>query len=159
MKNLSKADVFDVVTDLIEENGSTTTLDIKNELRERGFFAKQADVSEFMQQIADSEDIEFNFNGVHRVYTIKTSRKVQTQKINTGNTMHVYTATQYVKRDGTEIETIDKCDSESGDYRVWSVNHDEELYFGDIGYTRSDLRQAYASICGVKFADTRVETL
>lgn len=41
---LTLQDVTDVSNELIDENGSTTTLDVKRELRIRGFWATQDDV-------------------------------------------------------------------------------------------------------------------
>lgn len=78
MKNLTLADVYDVAFDLIEVNGAATTLGIKNELRKRGFFAKQADVSEFMMEIAEEENWQFAYNGVHRIYSFDTDVDIET---------------------------------------------------------------------------------
>jgi hypothetical protein len=168
MKNLVKSDVYDVALDLIEENGSTTTLDVKNELRTRGFFAKQADVSEFMLEVAAEEKWDFTYNGVHRVYTIKVA-SVSNQLKAAGNTGCCLTSTagvtkvtsdSYTKRDGTTIETMEDCDADTGDFRVWSVDSNDELYFsGNEDYTRSDIRFAFSKITGEAFEDTRVETL
>lgn len=174
MKNLTKADVYDVALDLIEENGSTTTLNVKNELRNRNFYAKQADVSEFMIQIADDENWLFTYNGVHRVYKIGSGNSTQSntslsnQLKNTGKqksatnsfTKNGVSGLSYTKRDGTCVETIDKQDSETGDYRVWSTVVNDELYFSSSkGYTRHDVRFAFAKITGSDFNDTRVKTL
>lgn len=171
MKNLSKADVYDVAIDLIEDNGSTTTLDIKNELRNRGFFAKQADVSEFMLQVADEEGWNFSYNGVHRVYTmddgsmsnqLKNAGKSANAPAGGSNIFNVYnnqTATDsYTKRDGTIIEAIDEDDAEAGDYRVFSVSDSRELYFKG-GWSRSEVRFAFAKITDTDYADTRIKTI
>lgn len=166
MKNLTKSDVFDVATDLIEENGSTTTLDVKNELRARGFFAKQADVSEHMLAIADSENWNFTYTGVHRQYTASTAvlrgsaatpATLRAQSVQT-QTRTIAPVGTYTKRNGDKIVAIDKSLVEPGDFRVWSVTHDTELYFvGTVGYSRSDIRFAYAKLTGADFVDTRIK--
>lgn len=53
-KTLTQDIVRDVANELISLNGSTTNLDVKNELRKRGYWAVQSDVSDFMQNIASS---------------------------------------------------------------------------------------------------------
>lgn len=63
------ADVESTARKLIEKNGETTTLDVKNNLRDQGFFAVQSDISRFMDQVANSvSEIEWNDTGGHRIY-------------------------------------------------------------------------------------------
>jgi len=173
VKDLTKADVYDVAMDLIEENGSTTTLDVKKELRKNGFFAKQVEVSNYMNEISDEENWNFTFNGVHRTYKFDTddtddtndnyssqlkqiSAQPLTSKPNTIQTNK--SSDSYTKRNGTVIETIDEDDATVGDYVAWSVSHDEILYFS-AGYSRDDMRLAYYQITGTPFCDTRVKKI
>jgi hypothetical protein len=56
---------------LVTLNGSTTTLDVKNALREQGFFAKQDQVSAYLNDISINDgDLSYvDNNGRYRVYT------------------------------------------------------------------------------------------
>jgi hypothetical protein len=65
---LSQSDVETVVNELIDKNGSTTSLEVKEELRNRGFWATQAIVGVAMREIADSGSIPWDFNGRYRTY-------------------------------------------------------------------------------------------
>lgn len=69
-KELHKEDVKNVAFLLIELNKKTTTLEIKSELRDMDYFAEQATVSTFMNQIYLENDnlITFDFNGRYRTY-------------------------------------------------------------------------------------------
>jgi len=164
IKDLTKADVYDVAMDLIEENGSTTTLDVKKELRNNGFFAKQVEVSNFMSEVADEENWSFTFNGVHRVYKFDDDsdgdsnyshqlKQITAQTPNTG-----LSTPAYKKRDGSIIQTINKDDAAIGDYMTWSKVDNIELYF-PAGYSRDDMRIAHYQITQTPFCDTRVKKI
>lgn len=170
-KQLTKSDVYDTAMDLIEDNGTTSTLEVKMELRNRGFFAKQADVSEFMLEIADEEKWSFTYNGVHRVYTIDTATATVTSNQSLSNQLKNANAVSqpvtqiagfqlpsYTKRNGTVIQTITAASIKVGDYKVFSLTSNKVLYFsGNAGYSRSDIRFAYAKIENVNFIDTRIK--
>lgn len=68
MKNLTDQAVIDAAKQLIAQNGSTTTLDIKNELRDQGYFATQNQVSAMMFNNFQSAGLEFSVAGGHREY-------------------------------------------------------------------------------------------
>jgi hypothetical protein len=71
MKTLTKVAVLVMAVDLMKDNNSTTTLDVKNALRAEGYFAKQQDVSDFMYKIAQEEKWNINeSNGIYRVFTL-----------------------------------------------------------------------------------------
>jgi len=53
---------------LLLSNGQTTTLEVKTLLREQGFEAYQADVSQWMDRLSQELDWEFTFNGRNRTY-------------------------------------------------------------------------------------------
>jgi hypothetical protein len=59
----------------IEQEGSTTTLDVKVDLREEGYWVDQHEVSQYMREIAEeSTDVEFlsepSDDGKYLIYTI-----------------------------------------------------------------------------------------
>lgn len=68
-KKLDPLVVRFTATTLILAEGSTTTLAVKNALRQRGYEARQADVSQWLFVISLWENwtIDDN-NGVHRVF-------------------------------------------------------------------------------------------
>ncbi|WP_299456943.1 WGR domain-containing protein [uncultured Microscilla sp.] len=68
MKTLTKDAVKEAAEDLIEAFGTTTTLDVKNKLRQQGFQALQAEVSTLMDAVTAEESWQFNHNGRYRVY-------------------------------------------------------------------------------------------
>lgn len=169
-KVTTKADVFDVASDLIEQNGSTTTLDIKKEMRNRGFFALQADVSSLMIDICDEEDWSFTFNGVHRVYSdAPVAKSTNTAPQQTGNnssalrnaagqgqqsnvipqTQHAATGKSHTKRSGKVITAFaDASEAKGGDWKAYSVIDPAEYYFPSV-YTRDDVRLAYRAFCNI----------
>ena len=68
MKTLTKEAVKGAAENLIETFGSTTTLDVKNKLRQTGFQAFQNEVSTLMDAVTAEERWQFNHNGRYRVY-------------------------------------------------------------------------------------------
>lgn len=58
----SESDMLDVFIELMNRNGKTTSLEVKEELRRRGFFAIQYAVSKFLQSlITDRNKVPFEF--------------------------------------------------------------------------------------------------
>lgn len=51
--------VKDTALNLIAENGSTTSLEVKEELREDGYQATQDEVSDFLKDVARDENLDF----------------------------------------------------------------------------------------------------
>lgn len=171
-KTLTKADVFDVASDLIEQNGSTTTLDIKNELRKRGFFALQADVSQHMMDVCDEEGWSFSVSGNHRVYTdnasanstastssnyaalanaagptgsvqVNGNQQVAQPAVNASGQTHV-------TRSGKQITSYSGTDLQNGIPEYWiaySVISQDEYCF-PLLYTRDDVRLAFRAFTG-----------
>jgi predicted DNA-binding WGR domain protein len=80
MKTLTKEDVLDTAETLMNDNGSTTTLDVKNKLRNLGFQAMQADVSRWMDELAREERWNYNQQSGHRVYTLGADTDDTTKK-------------------------------------------------------------------------------
>ena len=58
-----------VATTLILANGNTTTLEVKHSLRQRGYEARQADVSQWLFVISVWENWYINDNGTYRIYS------------------------------------------------------------------------------------------
>jgi hypothetical protein len=69
MKNITRETVRDFARALIILNNQTTTLEVKNTLRSRGYWATQDEVRNFMLDITSANsDIQYTDNGIHRIY-------------------------------------------------------------------------------------------
>ena len=105
------SDIVRTFEKMINDTGSTTTLDVKKELRNQGFWVKQADVSKALDAALDDEDgdkLSFYIDGNHRVYTLtdnvipvptvarvptraKRSTSLRNWKVTDGVTTHTFT--------------------------------------------------------------------
>lgn len=74
-----------VVVELLEANNTATTLEVKNELRDR--FPEQRwiqkDVSNFMAELAEAGDLTFVDNGTFRTYSLKVKRNKKGKLVTT----------------------------------------------------------------------------
>lgn len=68
-KKLDPLAVRFVATTLILANGNTTTLEVKRSLRQRGYEARQADVSQWLFVISLWENWYINGSGTYRIYS------------------------------------------------------------------------------------------
>lgn len=175
-KTLTKDAVRDVARELLEANDKTTTLEIKEELRDLGYEAVQADVSAFMDEIHPEEGWSFSTNGVYREYAEDsvsassgnlgystsggsmrpiqhppTPTKSTTPKIGAYGNPHS-TSTYHQMRDGRKIETVSAATAD--DWKVTSTDKPTVLYFGAL-YTRDEVRNAYSCMNKVAIQSTR----
>lgn len=65
---LTKRDIEDAFEYLLKRDSQTTSLDVKKELRSRGFWATQNEVGIALRDIADANGIDWDYNGVFRTY-------------------------------------------------------------------------------------------
>jgi hypothetical protein len=72
-KTLTNDVVFTTAIELIRKNGQTTSLEICDELRHQGYWAKCFRIRETLQKDYDTYNLEFNFNGKYHVWTLKES--------------------------------------------------------------------------------------
>lgn len=163
MKSLTLLDVSTVAVELITKNGSTTTLDVKQELRNQGFYATQEKVSAIMDELNSYGTLGFTTNGSWRTYYEKqnTPIKVQssgtyskTTKVKGSNKGIKFDSDSYTKRDGKVIQSVPSLSSDSY-YVVSTANGGRQMYFPK-DFTKDEIRQAYAKINGIHFHDTRV---
>lgn len=68
LKPLNRRAVRMAATTLILAEGCTTTLCVKQFLRNRGYYAQQAEVSDWLFTIATQQGWSVNDNGLFRVY-------------------------------------------------------------------------------------------
>lgn len=70
MKTLTKADVLRVAITLMAVNGTTTSHEVKKQLRAEDFFAKQSEVSKLLAEIASEDSWDRTYAVDHCVYSI-----------------------------------------------------------------------------------------
>jgi hypothetical protein len=146
MKNYELQDLKNVVSDLIKENGATTTLEVKNALRAKGFKADQNQVSYDMSENRKDMNLQYRTLNNYRIYapvgTLPSAALAAAPVI------------AYTRRDGTILETITENEASSEDWVVSDINNNQELFFsGD--HTRDAVRSAYATIFKVPIQEVR----
>lgn len=69
-KKLTETDIKEVFLNLLSENGSTTNKEVKDKLRENGFWAFQQTVKNYIDTNFQDLGADRNFNGSYNVYTL-----------------------------------------------------------------------------------------
>jgi len=72
LKELTIKDVASAFFKLLDVNEQTTSLEVKNYLRRKGFYATQSDISPVIKMIARESEIEYECNGEFRRYYSQT---------------------------------------------------------------------------------------
>lgn len=148
---------------LIEINESTTTLDVKNLLRDNNVHATQDQVSDLMEQAANELPLDFTTNGVYRTYTLPDPQTVASNIPATPQQMASPSTkpsvnVKYTMKSGKVIGgTRDSDWLEDGDWIVThsdSTSDDDTIYFSQT-FTRDEVRQAYSKITGQDFWNVR----
>ena len=156
---------------LLEKNDTTTTLEVKELLRDNEFFALQDDVSTFMQELQVELPLEAEtYQGRYQFYSLPSIDSVIDDDNDgdddddgfSGHTpavlSHMPTADwfEYTKRNGDTVLATDDEDNLNGEH--WTVRDANDasipMYFNSA-YGRDEIRQAYASLQGVAYPDTR----
>lgn len=158
MKSLTKDDVKRVYEELLDSNGSTNNLEIKEKLRSDGFWATQAEVSKLMQEIDSEEGLDYTYNGQYRVYhkpgastsippysSYSTATAVKPKKVR-------------VPLDPGDRDPISDQDYDNGDWKAWSASHPNILYFkGKL--SAGQAKYAFALHTGVDYTEARVNRI
>ena len=76
---LTTTAVCEAAEALMQACGTTTPLEVKSRLRNQGYWARQADVSAFMRELARYRDWCYVSNGHHRVYTFIPAEATSTE--------------------------------------------------------------------------------
>lgn len=148
---------------LIEINESTTTLDVKNLLRDQNVQANQDQVSALMEQAADELPLEFTTNGVYRTYTLPEPQQVVSSNNTPATPQQMATPSSnvnvcYQMKNGKRIGgTRDSNFLDEGD---WIVTHsdsttDQDTIYFSQSFTRDEVRQAYSKVTGINFWNVR----
>lgn len=164
-KHPTYQDVRDQALKLINEKGSTTTLEIKNSLRDKGFTVFQSDVSSWMEEIASKETLAYTFNGQYRTYTQATVSNVQAQAQPSqqgalqspgqgGGRVKVFLTPLH-----TSANTMNKTDvlAQFGqdDWVVYDRYNSHPLYIYAAAETRDHIRTHYSRTHKMKIQDVR----
>ena len=71
-KTIKREDVKEVLVNLLDTNGTTSALDVKRELRKRGFWATQGNVSQLLSDVyTEIQDVVRTNNGLYFEYAYK----------------------------------------------------------------------------------------
>jgi|SRR6056297_709811 len=134
---------------LLEENGETTSLDVKRKLRDEGYWATQEKVTSFMREIAMEENIGFTFNGIYRTYyefyntPVKPNSALKNLMSNQNNI----------------IDPVDINNPIQGDWEVWDVNGISDPCCYDGNLTAGQAKYQYSLRTGINFLDVRVKKI
>lgn len=136
---LNKTAVLICAVELMLDNGSTTTLDVKNKLRKNHYSCSQTEVSSFMRDLASEEKWKHSDNGVFRTYTPTVPLTPST----VGTPVAIKATVIPAKKSGVK-----------GDWEVNATSKTTPAYYSP-GMTRSAARWAFAKSNNVSFSDTR----
>lgn len=137
--NINKTAVLICAIELMVENGSTTTLDVKNKLRKNHYSCSQKEVSSLMGEIASDEKWKHTDNGTFRTYK---------------PTAPLTSATVGAPVAVTPTIIPAKATGVRGDWEVNATTKGTPAYYSP-GMTRSAARWAFAKTNNVSYNDTR----
>jgi hypothetical protein len=172
MTPLTKDTVKESFLKLLEDKRSTTSLDVKNDLRGKGFYAKQDEVTNLMREIADEESISFTFNGTFRTYTNEDNTDEDEKENETDDSLipsktslsqtTAQTTLQKKKKIKNIINPSDRAPISSPMNNGWEVRDvkgsSPNLYFNDK-LNSGQAKHAYSQITGVYFTNTRTKRI
>lgn len=122
MKTLTYQDVIDESTLLINENGHTTSLEVKNSLRTKGFWAVQSDVSTFLQQWSSQDsDVQSTNNGRNYVYSLANSSVLNSSSSNTGKRKVILPFKEHTGSSNNDLKNMVNVEFSED---AWVVSHD-----------------------------------
>lgn len=148
----TKDEVREKFLELLEDAGQITSLEVKNSLREDDFWSTQMVIGPMIRDIADEEDIRWDFNGTYRTYYDKASAEVT-------QTAGLIPVQSRVKKN--PIDSIDRARLEQPEDGCWECREITgdyiKLYFSSK-LTAGQARYAYQIEIGVNYVDIRSRT-
>lgn len=170
---LTKDDIKFVATELLKNDMIITNLDIKNELRKKGYFATQNSIAKAMNEFSLAGIFGYTFNGTYRSYFLQNLNAPLITKSNTvkkivrpvkgaKTSVQIDTTSgiaQYTNRSGKTI--IGYCTNSNHKHKAFSVDPivTDVLYF-DSGYTRDEMRYAFKKLSSeTKYKNIRVNLI
>lgn len=170
-KTLTQSAVEEAAAGLIKTNGSTTNLDIKQILRNKGYWATQQLISDTMQEVLDDTNDFYaanngQFNTYHLHNTDDDDDDMSLGSSATGTSFLPPMTSQLSSQRPKKVVTrqpkgsfippnpIDPMDTVAGDWEVTSVSDSTKLCY-ESSLTREQARFSYHKKVGVKYHDTR----
>lgn len=153
MKQLDYSAAEEVFDELLEENGETTSLDVKQRLRKNGYWAEQAETTQFVRQIAFDKDLDWDFNGQYRTY-FKESNSTKQNLVPASNT--TASIPGVVKKFTDPANPADRLPINSpitGDWECTSKFGPTHYFIGKLSGPQA--RYAYSLIEGIPYIDVR----
>jgi hypothetical protein len=132
MLKVTDAIVEAIATELITQNGGTTTLEVKNALRGAGFFAQQQDVSDRLRELAEKQNkFSFTDNGTFRRYiALKVASAVRPVPVDGGHRMEPRSG----RYGGPEAVCVGcGCSKEAIDHFGWKCRRPQTSNFATGG--------------------------
>lgn len=165
LRAISLQSVIDVATELAK-SGEITTLEVKNELRSRGYFVSQSEVSTLMNEMYEDPNQNgwsFTANGNHRVYSHNPAFNASaTITISNPSTIKQFKASvlnvSYKGRRRPAL--IPLSQPKVGCWKVLEnslVGSTNSIIYYDATETRDSVRCDYAKLKGVSFNDVRAK--
>lgn len=152
-KPIDKQAVKDAAVELINKNGKTSNLEVKEDLRAKGYWAKQEDVRELMKALAGEENWERHYNGSFNEYSIKTASNDATDSSTTTTTPAQNTTPVNT---GSTLDTVIDSISESLGIYKSAINPNSTLR-GDLGFSDSDFDKVAQSIANKVSTATTID--
>lgn len=159
MKTLTKDDIKFVAIELLQSDMTVTNLDVKYDLRKRGYFATQNAIAKIMDELSLEGIFGYIYNGTYRSYFIKNLNSPLITSTNTVKKISKLirgskTSTQidlnsgirqYTNRSGKII--IGYTSNVNHKYKVFSSDksNTDILYF-DGGHSRDEMRYAFKKL-------------
>jgi len=142
---LTKQEVIDVAKELILENGSTSTLEVKNQLRDNGVkehYAYQQNVSDLMNELNDDNELSFTFNGgTYREY-----------KLSNIPTINLTLKAKIIKAKTRKISIITQLQNpHTGCWIAYDKDGIEHNIYFDENISRGKVRVAYKNLTGIHY--------
>jgi hypothetical protein len=152
---MDRSDIEDVFNELLDENDQTTSLEVKEELRSRGFWATQAIVGVALREIADENGIDWDFNGTYRTYYKAGTQNMSPTPSFGGVLVSAPTvpAKKRVPITAQDREPIDTPDT--GDWEVTSTADPSTVMYFKGALTPGQARYAFHLETGVAYVDIR----
>jgi hypothetical protein len=171
---LNPTDVEQVFAELLAKNGQVTSLEVKEELRTRGFWATQAIVGPLVQDIANQLGVPFTNNGRFNTYTQPTASATVTdddedEEDDTGSAPSPMASSPQLPPAPVKVRTppADPADREpilnpaSGDWEVHDVHNGPSASLAfQAKLTESQAKYAYTlKVTNVLYTDVRAKRL
>jgi hypothetical protein len=140
LKSIDKVTVLVAAATLMLKNSTTTTLEVKNELRKSGYNARQSEISDLMAQLGVEEKWDVNNSGSFKVYAPGSTAGIASVASPSGTSAST----------GTILSTkVSGC---------WEMNSttSSTVVFVNGSLSREKARTAYMNqVTGTAWADTR----